>query len=119
MAPAEIIWASITGGNTSAMPARASVPRCDSHQVSISPVEAWASITSTLGQARRRMVGTIGPCSSIRVRALSAAGAGAAPLGTAGLSARAASMRIGGRSFGRRHLAHQRHHQRRDRQADA
>ncbi len=42
------------------MPASASVPRCDTHQVSISPVEACASITSTFGHAMRSSVGRIG-----------------------------------------------------------
>ena len=75
MAPAESICIIMKPGNTSAMPASASVPSCDTNQVSISPVEACASITSTFGQASRSSVGTIGPCSSSRVRGLMAAAA--------------------------------------------
>ena len=55
-------------GNTTAMPVSASVPSFDTHQVSISPVEACASITSRLGQANLSSVETIGACSSILVR---------------------------------------------------
>ena len=73
MAPAEIICISITPGKTSAMPASASVPSRDTNQVSISPVAACASMTSTLGQAMRNSVGTIGALSSARVRGLSSA----------------------------------------------
>ena len=78
MAPAETICINMTTGNTSAMPANASVPRCETHQVSISPVDAWASMTRILGQARRSNVGTMAPRSSSRVReSTSAAGGGA------------------------------------------
>ena len=70
MAPADSICISMKPGNTSAMPASASVPRCDTHQVSIRPVEACASITRMFGQASRSRVGRIGPCSSRRVRGL-------------------------------------------------
>ena len=73
MAPAEIICISMTPGNTSAMPASASVPSLATNQVSISPVAACATITSTLGHAIHSSVGTIGPCSSARVRGLMAA----------------------------------------------
>src|SRR6266508_2842972 len=71
IAPAEIICISITPGNASAMPASASVPSFATHQVSMSPVAACANITSTFGEAIRNNVGTIGPCSSRRARALS------------------------------------------------
>ena len=40
MAPPETICINMTTGNTSAMPASASVPRWETHQVSISPVDA-------------------------------------------------------------------------------
>jgi hypothetical protein len=60
-------------GNTSAMPVSASVPRCETHQVSISPVEACALITSTFGQANCNSVGMIGPCSSRLVRGFNVA----------------------------------------------
>ena len=43
-------------GKTSAMPVSASVPRRETNQVSISPVEAWASMTRTFGQASRSRV---------------------------------------------------------------
>jgi hypothetical protein len=74
MAPAESICIIMNTGKTSAMPASASVPRCDTHQVSMSPVEACASMTRVFGQARRSRVGTIDPCSSRRVRGSSAGG---------------------------------------------
>jgi hypothetical protein len=68
MAPAEIIWISITPGNTSAIPASASVPRRATKYVSIKPVTACASITRTLGVASRSKVNTTGPCSNRSVR---------------------------------------------------
>ena len=73
MAPPESICIIMKPGNTSAMPASASVPRCETHQVSISPVEACTSMTRMFGQARRSKVGTIGPRSSSSVRGLMAA----------------------------------------------
>jgi hypothetical protein len=72
MAPAEIICTSITPGKTSAMPASASVPSRDTNQVSISPVAACASMTSTLGHAMCSRLGTISPSSWTRVRGSSA-----------------------------------------------
>src|SRR5215831_2341046 len=75
MAPAETICISMTPGKTSAMPASASVPSFDTNQVSINPVAACATMTSTLGHAIRNRVGTMGPCSKTRVRGLSSAGA--------------------------------------------
>ena len=72
MAPADIICISITAGNTSAMPASASVPSLPTNQVSISPTAACATITSTMGAPRRNSVGTMGPSSSRRVRGSSA-----------------------------------------------
>ena len=63
MAPAEVICISITIGNTSAMPARASVPSLPTNQVSMRPTAACATMTSTLGAAMRSSVGTIGSCS--------------------------------------------------------
>lgn len=74
MAPAEIICISMTPGNTSAIPASASMPNRDTHHISISPVDACASITSTLGQASRSSVGRIGSYSSARVRGRSTGG---------------------------------------------
>jgi hypothetical protein len=74
-APAEIICISMTPGKTSAMPASASVPSFETNQVSINPVAACATMTSTLGHAIRNKVGTIGPRSNTRVRGLSSAGA--------------------------------------------
>ncbi len=68
MAPADIICMSITAGNTSAMPASASVPSLPTNQVSISPAAACASMSSTLGRPRRASVGAMGPSSSTRVR---------------------------------------------------
>ena len=56
MAPADIICISMKPGNTSAMPASASVPSRPMNAVSISPVDACASITSTLGPASRSRV---------------------------------------------------------------
>jgi len=67
-APAEIICISITPGNTSAIPASASVPSFETNQVSIRPDAACASMTRTFGQAMRNSVGTIGPWSSTFVR---------------------------------------------------
>ncbi len=64
IAPPDSICIIMKPGNTSAMPASASVPRCETNQVSIRPVDAWASMTRTLGHARRSNVGTIAPCSS-------------------------------------------------------
>src|SRR6516164_7523224 len=75
MAPAETIWISMTPGKTSAMPASASVPSFDTNQVSINPVAACATMTSTLGHAIRNRVGTIDPCSNTRVRGLISVGA--------------------------------------------
>ena len=54
IAPADSIGIIMKPGNTSAMPASASVPRRETHQVSISPVEACAIITSTFGQAMQQ-----------------------------------------------------------------
>ena len=68
MAPADSICIIMKPGNTSAMPASASVPRRDTHQVSIRPVEACATITRMFGQAMPSRVGRIGPCSSRQVR---------------------------------------------------
>jgi hypothetical protein len=69
-APAESICIIMKPGNTSAMPVSAGVPRRDTHQVSINPVDAWTSRTSTFGQASRSKVATIGPSRSSRVRGL-------------------------------------------------
>ena len=92
-APAEVICISITIGNTSAMPASASVPRCDTHQVSISPVDACASMIRMLGHAMRSSSGTIGPCSIARVRGFILAGS-ASGGGAAGATATGASGRM-------------------------
>src|SRR3984957_2011440 len=70
IAPADSICIIMKPGNTTAMPVSASVPRCETHQVSISPVEACASITRTLGHAICSSVGSMRPCSSISVRGL-------------------------------------------------
>ncbi len=51
------------------MPASASVPSRATQNVSISPVDAWASITRMFGHAIRSSIGTIGSCSSAWVRA--------------------------------------------------
>jgi hypothetical protein len=67
-APADIICISITSGNTSAIPASASVPSLPTKNVSIKPTEACATITRTFGPARRRRVAVIGPSSRRRVR---------------------------------------------------
>ena len=82
IAPAENICISITPGNTSAMPASASVPSMPTQNVSISPVAACANMISTFGQAMRNSVGTIGPCNSARVRGF-IGGAAAARRGAA------------------------------------
>src|SRR5438045_1303267 len=76
-APAENICISITPGNTSAMPASASVPSWPTQYVSISPVAACANMISTFGQAIRSSSGTIGPCSNACVRGFIADGGGA------------------------------------------
>ena len=75
-APAESICIIMKPGNTSAMPASASVPSRDTNHVSINPVEACTSITRMFGQARRSKVGTMRPSSRRRVRGLMAARAG-------------------------------------------
>ena len=74
--PAEIICISMTPGNTSAMPASASVPSRPTQNVSISPLLACASMTTTLGHAMRSKSGTIGACSSALVRGSSPAPGG-------------------------------------------
>ena len=56
IAPADSICIIMNPGKTSAMPASASSPSRDTHQVSISPVEACASMTAILGQASRSSV---------------------------------------------------------------
>ena len=81
IAPPESICIIMNTGKTSAMPASASVPRRETHQVSISPVEACASMTRMFGQARRSSVGRMAPSSSRRVRGLMAGTA--APAGRA------------------------------------
>ncbi len=81
IAPAEIVCISMTTGNTSAMPASASVPRRATQKVSISPVEACASMIRMFGHAMRSSIGTTGSCSSRRVCGLNA-GLGFASLGT-------------------------------------
>ena len=90
MAPAESICIIMNTGKTSAMPASASVPRRETHQVSMRPVEACASMTRMFGQARRSRVGMIDPCSSRRVRGSSAAGCA-----TAGAVLARATLRAG------------------------
>ena len=72
MAPADIICISITAGNTSAMPASASVPSLPTNQVSIKPTAACATMTSTMGAPRRNRVDAMGPSSKSRVRGSSA-----------------------------------------------
>ena len=77
IAPADSMPIIMKPGKTSAIPVRASVPRCETHHVSINPVDACASMTSTFGQASLSSVGAIGPVSSISVRAFIGAAAGA------------------------------------------
>ena len=72
-APADNIVIIMKPGKTSAMPVSASVPRRETHQVSIRPVEACASMTRMFGQASRSRVGTIGPFNRRSVRASSPA----------------------------------------------
>ncbi len=66
-------------GKTSAIPVSASVPRRDTHQVSIRPVDACASMTRMFGQASLSNVGAIGPFSNRSVRALMGGAAGKPP----------------------------------------
>ncbi len=70
MAPPAIIVIIMKPGNTSAIPVSASLPRCETHQVSISPVEAWAVITRMFGHAMPSRVGTMAPWRSLRVLGL-------------------------------------------------
>src|SRR5262249_46834957 len=70
--PADSICIIMKPGNTSAIPASASVPSRDTNHVSIRPVEACTSITTTFGQARRNRVGVMRPSSRSLVRGLSA-----------------------------------------------
>ena len=70
IAPDDIICMSISPGNTSAIPASAGVPSRPMKCASINPVEAWASMTSTFGPARRNSNPGTGACSSASVRAL-------------------------------------------------
>ena len=72
IAPPAIIVIIMKPGKTSAMPVSASLPRCDTHHVSISPVEACAVMTRMFGHAIPSSVGTIAPYSSFRVRGLMA-----------------------------------------------
>jgi hypothetical protein len=51
IAPADSICIIMKPGNTNAMPVNASRPSRETNQVSINPVEACASMTSTFGQA--------------------------------------------------------------------
>jgi hypothetical protein len=83
MAPAESICIIMKPGKTSAMPASASVPSLETHQVSIKPVDACAVITRMFGHASSSNVGMIAPFSRRRVRGLIAPGAaaGAGPCG--------------------------------------
>ena len=53
IAPADSICIIMKPGKTSAMPASASMPRRETHQVSINPVAACANITTMFGQASR------------------------------------------------------------------
>jgi hypothetical protein len=62
-----IICTIMTTGKTSAMPASASVPSRATQKVSISPVEACASMIRIFGHAMRSSVGTIGSCRSRRI----------------------------------------------------
>jgi hypothetical protein len=73
IAPADIICMSMTAGNTRETPARASVPSRPTKYVSISPTEACAIITRTLGAASLRSVAVMGASMSRRVRGLRAA----------------------------------------------
>src|SRR5579872_4101261 len=73
IAPPDSICIIMQPGNTSAMPASASVPRRETQNVSIRPVAACASITRMFGTASRNKVGAIGPSSSRRVRGSNAA----------------------------------------------
>ena len=72
IAPPDSICIIMKPGNTSAMPASASVPRRATNQVSISPLDDCAIITSTVGHASHSSVGTMRPCSSNCVRGLCA-----------------------------------------------
>ena len=74
MAPPTSIVIIMKPGKTRAMPVSASVPRRETHQVSIRPVEACAVMTRMFGQASSSSVGTIAPCSRRRVRGLIPAG---------------------------------------------
>lgn len=56
----DIIVISMTGGNTSAMPASSAVPGRATNHVSISPVEAWAIMIRTFGHAIPRSKGRTG-----------------------------------------------------------
>ena len=84
IAPADSICIIMNPGNTSAMPASASVPRRDTNQVSTRPVEACATITRMFGQASSSSVGTMRPSSSSRVRGFMPSRGAAAGGGNAG-----------------------------------
>ena len=105
MAPADSICIIMKPGNTSAMPASASVPRCETHQVSIRPVEACASITRMFGQASRSRVGRIAPCSSRRVRGLIASSVQAGAVPERSRSRRSTVRAAGCRRASRRRVA--------------
>ena len=57
IAPADTIWSSMNKGNTSAMPASASSPSLATKYVSISPIDACTTMTTTFGKASRKIVG--------------------------------------------------------------
>ena len=80
MAPCDMFCISISTGTTTATPASTSVPSLARNQVSISPVDDWASIISILGQLMRARVGAIGASSMARTRASGARGVAVPPV---------------------------------------
>src|SRR5262245_48706455 len=69
MPPADMVCMSMISGNTRATPASASAPSQPTNIASAALTTACTAMTTTLGAARRRSVGTTGPCSSRSVRA--------------------------------------------------
>jgi hypothetical protein len=65
MAPADIMPSVIWVGNTSARAARSTMPSWPTNQPSEMLTRLCMATFSTLGMARARMVGTIGPASII------------------------------------------------------
>src|SRR6185295_1277292 len=93
MPPADMVCISMISGNTRATPASASAPSQPTNIASAALTTACTAMTTTLGAARLRRVGTMGPCSNWWVSA--PAGLGGAATARSAISTVAISAALG------------------------